>query len=79
MPRMKVRMVPARMPGSDSGSSTRRNIVAGPGAEAEGGLLDVAVDALDHALQGQHHVGQIDRDDAGNDGALGVHDLRAAR
>jgi hypothetical protein len=63
------------MPGRASGQSTRRNIADGAGAEAEGGLLDIARDAFDHALQRQHHEGQVDRDDADQHGVLGIHDL----
>ena len=45
------------------------------GAEIERRLLDRAVDALDHALQGEHHERQVHRRDADDDGDLGEHDL----
>ena len=72
-------MVPARMPGIASGNSTRRAIAPGVGAEVEGRLLDRAVDALDDALQRQHHEGQVDGGDADDHRRLGEHDLERLR
>ncbi len=67
-------MVPASVPGSASGQTTRRKVWKGGGAKAERRLLDRARDAFDHALQGEHHIGQVDRDDADHHGHLGVHE-----
>ena len=67
------------MPASDSGERQRPENAPEhrqrAGSEAEGRLLEIAVDAFEHALQGQHHIGQVDGNDAQNDGRLGEHDL----
>src|SRR6185503_2355852 len=44
--------------------------------EAECRLLEIARNALEHALQRQDHVGQVDGDDADDHGPLGEHDLQ---
>ena len=61
------------------GRMTRRDRLAAAGAERRGGLLDLAVDLLQHRLHGAHHEGQADEDQRDDDAERRVGDLDAER
>ena len=74
-PRANARAKPVRSAGDQRRQDHPHEGAHAAGAEGGGGLLDLAVDLVDHRLHGADHEGQADEDQRQPDAERGVGDL----
>ncbi len=78
-PRAKASAKPVSSAGIRPGRITCEHRLQPAGAERRRGLLDLAVDLLQHRLHGAHHERQADEDQRDDDAERRVGDLDAER
>ena len=70
---------PVRIAGISDGSMTRNTVWRRLAPRVADGLLELAVELLEHRLHGAHHKGEADEDQRDDDAGRRIGDLDAER